>query len=82
MKVFVPSLVVALTTTFSHAADAHGPTRQKVEESIVINAPAAKVWAMVGDFNGLPKWVPPVEASSATARRDGARRGMVGDLGH
>lgn len=66
MKVFAPALIIAFTATLSHAADAHGPTRQKVEESIVINAPPAKVWALVGDFNGLPKWVPPVEASSAT----------------
>lgn len=58
--------VIAVTAFAAQAAEAHGPTRQKAEESIVINAPPAKVWAMVGDFNGLDKWVPPVEASSAT----------------
>lgn len=66
MKIFTASLIIALTATLAHAAEASSATRQKVEESIVINAPAATVWALVGDFNGLPKWIPPVEASSAT----------------
>lgn len=66
MKHYASAIALALVATVSQAADAHGPTRQKVEESIVINAPAAKVWALVGDFNGLDKWVPPVEASSST----------------
>lgn len=73
LSCFAPSarlatvLLGVAATGIALAADAHGPTRQKVEESIVINAPAAKVWAVVGDFNGLDKWVPPVEASTATA---------------
>lgn len=48
---------------FSNLALAHGPTRQQVEESIVINAPAADVWAMVGDFTGLHKWHPAVKTT-------------------
>ena len=70
MKRLIPTLVMAFaaatTSTLIHAADAKKPAQQRVEESIVIDAPAAKVWAVVGDFNGLPKWIPPVEASSAT----------------
>ena len=47
-------------------AQAHGPSRQKVIESIDIDAPADKVWALVGDFaEGWPKWHPAIEASSA-----------------
>lgn len=67
-------IVIAACMAQAHA---HGPTRQKVEESIVINAPPAKVWAVVGDFNGLPKWLPPVENSSAT---DGNKPGSVRTL--
>lgn len=44
---------------------AHGPTRQKVVESVTINAPAAKVWGLIKDFDGLAKWHPAVEASPA-----------------
>ncbi|EJN14286.1 Polyketide cyclase / dehydrase and lipid transport [Bradyrhizobium sp. YR681] len=45
---------MALTTAW-----AHGPTRQKVRESIEINAPPAKVWAAIGNFQDM-SWLPPV----------------------
>jgi hypothetical protein len=35
----------------------------RVFVSSVINAPAAKVWARIRDFNGLPAWVPKVAES-------------------
>ena len=38
-----------------------------------IGAPAARVWAVIGDFNGLPKWVPGIRAS----RQDGSGVGAV-----
>ena len=41
------------------AAWAHGPTRQKVRESIEINAPPAKVWAVIGNFQDMG-WLQPV----------------------
>jgi uncharacterized protein YndB with AHSA1/START domain len=53
-------------SAFALHTHAHGPSRQKVDESISIDAPVAKVWALVGDFNGMHKWVPPVESSTAT----------------
>ncbi|MET4152893.1 hypothetical protein ABIC08_006818 [Bradyrhizobium sp. RT9b] len=49
---------VALTAAFGPAW-AHGPTRQKVRESIEINAPPAKVWAAIGNFQDM-SWLPPV----------------------
>lgn len=45
---------------------AHGPTRQKVTETIQINAPAATVWARIKDFDGLKTWHPAVEDSPAS----------------
>jgi carbon monoxide dehydrogenase subunit G len=45
--------------TIAGAAFAHGPTRQKVRESIEINAPPAKVWAAIGNFQDM-SWLPPV----------------------
>ncbi|MGY3615379.1 SRPBCC family protein [Bradyrhizobium sp. USDA 10063] len=41
------------------AAWAHGPTRQKVRESIEISAPPAKVWATIGNFQDM-NWLQPV----------------------
>ena len=42
---------------------AHGPSRQKVKIEREINAPAATVWALAGDFAKLDQWLPPVEKS-------------------
>ena len=44
------TLAVAATAALVAAtAQAHGPTRRKISESIEINAPPDKVWAVVGD---------------------------------
>ncbi len=45
------------------AAWAHGPTRQKVTETIEINAPADKVWAVIGNFQDM-SWHPAVKATT------------------
>lgn len=39
----------AMAALVAATAQAHGPTRRKISESIEINAPADKVWAVVGD---------------------------------
>ncbi|MEX2482600.1 MAG: SRPBCC family protein [Gammaproteobacteria bacterium] len=39
---------------------AHGPSRQKVTETIVVDAPAATVWAIVADFCAIATWHPGV----------------------
>ncbi|HEY8337456.1 MAG TPA: SRPBCC family protein [Tardiphaga sp.] len=54
-------------------ASAHGPTRQKVRESIEINAPPAKVWAVVGDFQDM-SWLPPV------SKTEGEKGNAIGAL--
>jgi carbon monoxide dehydrogenase subunit G len=74
---WVQSGVGIFIAAFAAQALAHGPTRQKVEESIVINAPPAKVWSIVGDFNGLPTWLTAVESSTVT---DGNKEGSVRTL--
>lgn len=51
---------VAALATVTFSAQAHGPTRQKVSESIEINAPADKVWKIVGNFQD-GSWIPVVE---------------------
>lgn len=35
----------------------------KVSMSTQLGAPAAEVWELIGDFNGLPEWLPDVENS-------------------
>ena len=36
---------------------------QRIAHTIVIDASPEAVWAVAGDFVGLPKWYPPIEAS-------------------
>jgi len=67
---------LALMTT-SIDASAHGPTRQKVAESITINAPAKAVWDRIKDFSALHAWHPAVESSETT---DGNNPGSVRTL--
>lgn len=54
---------------------AHGPTRQKVIEKIVIDSPPAAVWAVIKDFDALAKWHPAVaESPATTANAEGSVR--------
>jgi len=46
-------------------ASAHGPTRQKVTETVEINAPADKVWKIVGNFQDM-SWDDDVAKTTGT----------------
>lgn len=43
---------------------------QRVEHSIIVDAPPEAVWAVAGDFVGLDKWFPPVAASRLVLGRN------------
>lgn len=47
------ALIVAFAGLIPAMALAHGPSRQKVTETVEINAPADKVWAAVGNFQDM-----------------------------
>ena len=52
-------IIIAIFLTFvSFSVFAHGPSPQKVEKSITINASPDKVWAIVKDFGSFQKWEP------------------------
>ena len=59
---------------------AHGPTRQKVTESIKVNAPPDKVWAVIGNFQDM-SWHPAIKKTSGEGGNtpDAAKREL--DLG-
>ena len=66
--------VMLLPLVMMGTADAHGPTRQKVTETVEINAPAEKVWAAIGDFQSI-NWHPAVEKTEGEGGNDeGAKR--------
>jgi carbon monoxide dehydrogenase subunit G len=66
------TLIALLTVPL--LASAHGPTRQKVVETINIDAPAAAVWARIKNFSALQDWHPAVAESHAS---DGNNLGSV-----
>jgi carbon monoxide dehydrogenase subunit G len=75
---FAPAGAVALTV-FAAAgggpAQAHGPTRQKVTETVTISAAPDAVWARVKDFGALHQWHPAVESAQASdGNNAGSRR--------
>ena len=59
-RFLVPTLFVLL---IGAPASAHGPTPQKVEESIEIAAPPDAVWNIVKDFGGIANWNPALTKS-------------------
>jgi mxaD protein len=44
---------------------AHGPTPQKVDESVEVAAPPQRVWQLLGDFATMAAWNPAIKESSA-----------------
>ncbi len=58
---------LAVACLFAPAmATAHGPTRQKVVETVTIQAAPDAVWAKVKDFARFQDWHPAVDSVSAT----------------
>lgn len=51
-------------TLIAAAANAHGPTPQKADESIMINTSIDKVWAVIKNFDQIASWHPDVKSSS------------------
>jgi len=51
-------------------AAAHGPSPQKVEETVTIKADPAKVWALVKDFGNWQKWHPAIASIKLENKKD------------
>jgi hypothetical protein len=63
-------------------ASAHGPVRQKLTEKIEINAPPAKVWEVIGNFQDM-SWLPGVAKTTGEGGNtpDVAKRQLTLDTG-
>lgn len=69
--------LVGLALLIPGMASAHGPTRQKVTETIEINAPADKVWAAIANFQNMG-WHPAIEKTEGKGENgDGATRTLT-----
>ncbi|HEY7986231.1 MAG TPA: SRPBCC family protein [Methylophilaceae bacterium] len=63
--------LLAITALFVPLlAFAHGPTPQKVEQTITINAAPAKVWALLKDFGNWQTWDPAIASTSKLETKD------------
>ena len=74
MNKFLAMLALAV---LPFTAFAHGPTPQKVEKSIVIKAPPAKVWAMVKDFGNMQAWHPAIASTKLEKKGDDTYRTLT-----
>jgi len=74
--------VALLGIVLPHAGWAHGPSRQKITETIQIDAPPAKVWATIADFHDM-SWLPGVAKTSGEGGNepDAAKRQLTLDSG-
>ena len=63
------ALAAALAVLAPSLVWAHGPTRQKATETIEINAPADKVWAVIGNFQDM-SWHPAFAKTEGSGGND------------
>lgn len=75
MKTIRTLTVLASLAALPFVAEAHGPSRQKVNLSVDVNAPPAQVWALISDFCAIEKWHPAVAKCEGKGGNDiGATR--------
>tara|TARA_Y100000991_G_scaffold137601_1_gene103761 strand:- start:653 stop:1180 length:528 start_codon:yes stop_codon:yes gene_type:complete len=67
------SFTFLISFLFFDFSFAHGPSRQKVTESIEINASPQKVWSMISDFSNYD-WHPDVKSFSSDGIEIGSKR--------
>lgn len=68
------ALAVLAPFALTVPALSHGPTRQKVQSQIEINAPIEKVWAVIGNFQDM-SWHPAVAKTEGSGGNEaGATR--------
>ncbi len=65
------TVTLLIAAVFTVSAEAHGPTPQKVEETIEIAAPPATVWAKVKAFTDIGDWHPGIKSSAAGKDENG-----------
>ncbi|MFT4150367.1 MAG: SRPBCC family protein [Paracoccaceae bacterium] len=72
MRKFIIALIGCLALV-TGAAQAHGPSRLKTDQTVKLNATPAEVWAVIGSFTDM-SWYPGVKSVEATGSEKGATR--------
>lgn len=68
--------VSAALLLFSGVVNAHGPVRGKMTASITIDAPAAKVWEVIKNYNDM-SWHPGIKSVAGGSNDKGAVRTLT-----
>lgn len=66
-------LMAVILAMGASAALAHGPSRLKTEQTVLLNAPVAEVWAAIGNFADM-SWFPGTLSTLAEGDQKGAMR--------
>lgn len=64
------TLFFIVISFLSQAVNAHGPTPQKVDESIIVDASIDKTWAIIKDFDQISQWHPDVKSSQGDGKNE------------
>lgn len=62
----IKTLIFLFTVLIPGLTLAHGPTPQKVDESIIIEATPDEVWGLISQFDAINQWHPEVTAIELT----------------
>ena len=73
--IFIFSLLVSLQLL------AHGPTPQKVQESVTVNVSADKAWTYVKEFGNIHEWLPGAKSTSVEKKGEDTFRTITLDSG-
>ena len=74
----IASLAIVAAGLAGRRAQAHGPTRQKVTQTVDIARTADQVWAIVGNFDSISRWHPLIASSPADHGNEiGSRRTLT-----
>ena len=73
MKFFKLFSILSILILIPYESSSHGPSRQKVSETILIKASASKVWEIVKNFKDF-KWNDDVKNCSASDNKIGSER--------
>jgi Polyketide cyclase / dehydrase and lipid transport len=68
--------LIAAMIALPLAAFGHGSSRQKVTESVEINASPETVWKVIGDFHDM-SWLPDIVATEGGAKPEFAHRKLI-----
>ena len=70
MNKFIFSLFFLFIFTLFNISYSHGPTRQKLKESVIINAKPAEVWNVIKDFGKINTWHPSISKVDSDSKNE------------